>query len=159
MTAGNTNTAERAYAAQSLSLDENVLETMQGMAVRYYRHGMHAESESLLTFLMRHLPGRPQIYYEMGKAKHAQSEYAAALTNYQRAVTLGLPDPEVYLYMGQCCIFLNYFEQADKALRRFLSLGRMAPSVGSIPLLVRAEHLLTDLVVPRLQKKLQGASS
>jgi len=154
MTAGNTIAAERTYAVQGLSLDENVLQTMQGMAVRYYKHGMYAESESLLTFLMRHLSSRPEIYYELGKAQHAQSEYAAALTNYQRAVTLGLPDPEVYLYMGQCCIYLNYFEQADKALRRFLSLGRTAPSFGSIPLLVRAEHLLTDLVVPRLQKKL-----
>jgi tetratricopeptide (TPR) repeat protein len=159
MIAGNTISSERAHAVQGLSLDENVLQTIQGMAVRYYKHGMYSESESLLTFLMHHLPGRPQIYYEMGKAKHAQSEYAAAFTNYQRAVTLGLPDPEVYLYIGQCCIYLKHFELADQALRRFLSLGRMAPSVGSIPLLVRAEHLLTDLVVPRLRGKLQEVVS
>ncbi|MEK9823395.1 MAG: hypothetical protein VW831_06755 [Gammaproteobacteria bacterium] len=147
---------ERADNPEYPVIDDVVLQTMQRMATRYYRHGMYADSESLLAFLLRHQSSHPEIYFDMGKAKHAQARYAEALTNYRRAITLGLPDLEVYLYMGQCCIFLDLYAQADSALRQFLSLGRADPSSQSIPLLVRAQNLLDDLVTPRLQQPLEG---
>lgn len=144
--------AECADNMQYLAIDESVLRGMQQMAIRYYRHGMFADSESLLAFVIRHRSSCPEVYFDMGKAKHAQARYGGALLSYRRAIALGLTDLKVFLYIGQCCIFLNLYTQADSALRHFLSLGRTDPSFQSNSMLVRAQSLLDDLVTPHLQK-------
>jgi len=128
---------------------------MHRMATRYYSHGMYADSVLLLEFLLRHMPTNAELYYELGKGKHAQADHAAALAGYQRAVLLGLPDLEVYLYMGQCLIFLRKLPQAASALRNFIALANADEHYRSSPLLARGQHLLQDLVLPQIQVNLE----
>jgi tetratricopeptide (TPR) repeat protein len=132
------------------TLSDEVLHAVQRMATRYYSHGMYSDSICLLEFLLRHRSSRADIYYSLGKAKHAQSEYAEAITNYKRAVLLGLPDIEVHLYMGQCFIFMRKLPQAESVLRQFIALGQIDKCHRLSPLIERGQHLLNDLVLPQI---------
>lgn len=142
--------------SESHAISAEVLDAMQRMAIRYYSHGMYSDSVCLLEFLLRHRSNRADTYFSLGKAKHAQTEYADAITNYKRSVLLGLSDIEVHLYIGQCFIFLRRLAQAAAALRDFLTLANADRSYRNSPLLASGQHLLTDLVLPQLNSNTEG---
>lgn len=148
----NSNATVHASSEPGISqgMDAHVLQGIRRLAARYYSHGMYFDSACLLEYLLRHQPDRAELHFEYGKAMHAQSRHLEALKSYKRSVVLGLAELEVRLYMGQCCIFLHRHRQAAEELRLFLSLGRSENSKRSMHLLVRATHLLNDLVIPHL---------
>jgi len=138
----------------------DILDTLHGLALRYYSHGLYEDSAHLLEFLLRHEPARAGFHFALAKAQQAQSRHDRALHSYRRAVRLGLPDIDAHLYIGQCLIFLRQFSLAGSALQHFISLTQIQGQ-SSVPatLLLRGRQLLERVVLPQLGSPAGGAAT
>lgn len=133
-------------------IDEEIFDGMYRLSQRYHSHGLYGPAVGLLEFLLRHAPLRAGFHFALGKALHGQAAHVKAVLSYRRAITLGLPDVDVHLYLGQCLIFLERFAEAEAALRQFVDLARARSSRGVMGQQEqRARHLLDHIVTPRLQ--------
>jgi tetratricopeptide (TPR) repeat protein len=130
-----------------------IRETLYQLSQRYHSHGLFDQTVRLLEFLLRHDPLRAAYHFALGKALHGQAQHALAIQSYGHAMTLGLPNIDVHLYLGQCLIHQGRFREADASLRQFITLARSPAETDTLAVLLqKARHLLEHVVSPRIQR-------
>jgi uncharacterized protein HemY len=91
-------------------------------------------------------------HFALGKALHGHAQHGLAIQSYGHAVTLGLADIDVHLYLGQCLIHQGRFREAGASLKQFIALARSPAETDPLAVLLqRARHLLDHIVLPRTQ--------
>ncbi len=133
---GNCERAASEYERLMPSSDPSIL---VGLATCYKDTGREADSEQILTHLLKTQGDSPQVYYLFGLTAYARKEYPRAIESLQRCLAIDPNLVEARFYLGAA-----FFKQGDfpSALREWKAVGKSEPEY--FPAFFSAGALLVD---------------
>lgn len=115
-----------------------------GIVIHHYKQekGTAVQHDKMLKYLhlgeeqIRLTPNHPKPYYEVGLIYYALGRYQEAAAAFQKALTLGVREPQRVLHkLARCFAQLKNYPEAIKAYQQALSFGKDSDIVAQLGIL------------------------
>ncbi len=134
---------------KATSLDSRNAEAVQGLAWSYEQMGRLGEAEESYRKAMVLRPGDWSGHNELALFYDRHNRYAEAVSQLQQALQLTPDNPEVYFNLGGFYLDMGdpaEYPEAERALRKSLSLAPTYPAYANLGLLYLLESRYADSI-------------
>lgn len=109
------------HLGKAVELDPSFILGLTLLAAVRYKQRDFEGSAAALGRILAIEPDKAEIHYSLGRAYAAMRKLPEAVSNFERAVALGLPDKEVFFEIGSACENMGDWAKAAYAYEKFLT--------------------------------------
>ena len=114
-------------AAEYFGVTPAVANTVEAMALEFYRQKHPLFANSLYAFLVEVEPTRSSAWRGMGACHQVGRFYPLAVLCYQKAISLDPSDVVSTVFLGECLFIDGWREEGIRTLERAVAMGSTSP--------------------------------
>lgn len=124
--------------AEAFGFDAKALNSLESMALGYYRARRYREASLLFGFILRLSPGRGGSWRGLGACAHQQKNFDIAILAYNEALLCDPRDLISHTYLGEVLCLMGQKDAGVASLKVALALGKDRPEYKQFMLRARA---------------------
>ena len=114
----------RAFFEESFRLQPNSLEAGAALASIYINLNRLEDAEEVLRVNLISYPEELSLHYSLGLVLRQQNKIEKALAHFKRVVNLDENYAQGFFYLGDCCLKLDFWDQAEAFLSKAFKLDQ-----------------------------------